>query len=227
MSETDDPLSPDQDPVNERLSALLDGELDLHEIAPLSAAWGRDEDLREQWQTWGLIGDVLRTGAQARDTAHDQKLFEAIRTRLADEPVVLAPNVRRLDATVPGDAAAPRVIALPRPRAGRMRWSRMGIPAAGIAAGLAFVGVMVWKLPQPLEAGRELASAPTLAPAAAVVVSASSALSDVPRSADAVSDPPVLPMQPYLQAHRAMTAGFAIDPGPGQLRRVAQEQVAR
>ncbi len=204
------------------LSALFDGELDHDEIAPLSAAWGRDDGLREQWQTYGLIGDVLRTGEQARAPSHDQQLFDAIRARLAQEPVVLAPRVRTTDGA--------QVIALPVATSRRAFWRRRGIPAAGIAAGLAFVGVMVLKLPQPAESGRELTGAAVLAPATVVAVSAASSNVAPPVAttpADPMSDPSAMPMRPYLQAHRAMTAGFAIDPGPGQLRRVAQEQVAR
>ncbi len=229
MSEPTPPLSTGQDLDAERLSALLDGELDAEAIAPLSAAWGRDAGLREQWQTYGLIGDVLRTGAPTGSSSRDQQLFEAIRARLADEPVVLAPQPRP---SAPLEASG-QVIALPATAAAtgrRLRWRRHGIPAAGIAAGLAFVGVMAWKLPQPGDAGgaRELASSPasTISTVAAVDTPAlpSSAAGPV---TDGTVTASTLPMRPYLQAHRAMTAGYAIDPGPGQLRRVAQEQVAR
>lgn len=233
MSETTEPRKPARpdaaaqaDPdAAERLSALFDGELDDNEIAPLSAAWGRDAGLREQWQTYGLIGDVLRTGAQARAPSHDRQLFDAIRARLAQEPVVLAPRSRPTDEPMPGA----QVITLPAATSRRTFWRRRGIPAAGIAAGLAFVGVMAWKLPQPAESGRELAGTPGLAPATVVAVSAASSNTAPPVAtpADPMNDPSAMPMRPYLQAHRAMTAGFAIDPGPGQLRRVAQEQVAR
>ncbi|MEY2654506.1 MAG: hypothetical protein RLZZ524_1534 [Pseudomonadota bacterium] len=230
MSETTDPRTPAAGDVDaakaERLSALLDGELDVDEIPPLSAAWGRDAGLRQQWQAYGLIGDVLRTGAPAQGPSHDQQLFDAIRARLAQEPVVLAPRPQAAQA----ETAGAQVYSLPAAQVRRAFWRRRGIPAAGIAAGLAFVSVMVWKLPQPVESGRDLANAPSLAPATVVAVSASAATGTAAAataSPDNLSDASALPMRPYLQAHRAMTAGFALDPGPGQLRRVAQEQVAR
>ncbi|MGY0197618.1 sigma-E factor negative regulatory protein [Leptothrix sp. BB-4] len=209
MSETPEPNPNDDDLDAERLSALLDGELDLDDVAPLSAAWGRDAGLRDQWHAYGLIGDVLRTGEPTRTPAHDRQFIESFRARLAEEPVVLAPQPR----ATPALAEPAQVIALPVPARRQIRWRRHGIPAAGIAAGLAFVSVMVWKLPQPAEPVRELAIVQPPVAASATAVAA-------PDSNSA-------PMRSYLQAHRAMTAGFAIDPGPGQLRRVAQEQVAR
>ncbi|MDP4299820.1 sigma-E factor negative regulatory protein [Leptothrix discophora] len=235
MSETTDPNLPDNAPDAERLSALLDGELERDEVAPLSAAWGRDVHLREQWQAYGLIGDVLRTGEPTRSPSRDQQLFDTIRARLAEEPVVLAPLSReRSDGPVPGA----EVIALPARNSqrtvARSAWRRHAIPAAGIAAGLAFVSVMVLKLPQPAEGGVELSTAQDVGPGMGngpALVSTAPSLAQTPdRQAASPSTPsgePAVPMQSYLQAHRAMTAGFAIDPGPGQLRRVAQEQGAR
>lgn len=216
--------------ADEDLSALFDGELDAANLASLSDAWAGDDGLRQQWQTYALIGDVLRTGEQARGPSHDRELFDAIRLRLAQEP-----------ARQPAPSA--QVISLPAAAVRRAFWRRRAIPTAGIAAGLAFVGLMVWKLPQPVESGRELAGAPQTGNPAVMAVSAASSATSVaaasaaspdasPDALNAQASAPLndvssLPMRPYLQAHRAMTAGFAIDPGPGQLRRVAQEQVAR
>jgi hypothetical protein len=134
------------------------------------------------------------------------------------------------DAAEPSANGGAQVIALPARATRRTGWRRHAVPAAGIAAGLAFVSVMVLKLPQPSEGAAELASAQlparTTGPSGLTqVVSVEPAATPGPVTGPAAE--PGLPMQSYLQAHRAMTAGFAIDPGPGQLRRVAQEQGAR
>ena len=72
--------------ARQRLSALLDGELEAHQLdAALRDA--RCEQLRADWRTWSLIGDALRSEAiVARD------MTAAVMTRLDEEPVVLAPR---------------------------------------------------------------------------------------------------------------------------------------
>ena len=110
------------DDVNAEISALVDGELEEGAAQGPLQAMGQQEDARETWRRYHLIGDAMRgtpslsPGFQARLSA-----------RLAAEPTVLAP-VRH-----PW-----------RPQ--RSHWMAM---AAGLAA-VAFVGgVFFQSLQQP------------------------------------------------------------------------------
>lgn len=80
--------------MNEKLSALMDGELARDEAQIVIKTLGADELQRESWDTYHLIGSSLRrdtvsgtvTGASGRNRCTD-----AIFSRLAAEPTVLAP----------------------------------------------------------------------------------------------------------------------------------------
>src|SRR5690606_38900115 len=78
--------------ATERLSALVDGELDDGLTARTCARWHEHPDMRATWHAWHLIGDVLRSEDLASDPAHDAAFLRALRARLAHEPVVLAPR---------------------------------------------------------------------------------------------------------------------------------------
>jgi sigma-E factor negative regulatory protein RseA len=72
----------------EQLSALVDDELD----APPGGLLTRlveDQDSRERWARYHLIGDVLRD----RETRLAPELRERVAAALADEPALLAPPV--------------------------------------------------------------------------------------------------------------------------------------
>ena len=76
----------------ERLSALTDGELDAHGTAAACADWRDDETARSNWHRYQLIGDVLRSDDLASTAAKDSAFLLALRARMANEPVVLAPE---------------------------------------------------------------------------------------------------------------------------------------
>ncbi|MEO8081767.1 MAG: sigma-E factor negative regulatory protein [Caldimonas sp.] len=77
-------------PGRERLSALADGELDGAACAATCEGW-RGADTRRTWHVYHLIGDVLRSDDLASTVRGDAAFLAAVRARLADEPVVLAP----------------------------------------------------------------------------------------------------------------------------------------
>jgi len=85
-------IGPFDESARERLSAMADGEIDGVEPASLCAGWAADEAARRDWHTWHLIGDVLRSEDLASDPRRDRQLCAAIRARLRDEPIVLAPS---------------------------------------------------------------------------------------------------------------------------------------
>ncbi len=76
----------------ERLSALTDGELDAHGTAAACVEWRDDESARARWHSYQLIGDVLRSDDLASTAAKDSAFLLKLRARLAEEPVVLAPQ---------------------------------------------------------------------------------------------------------------------------------------
>jgi sigma-E factor negative regulatory protein RseA len=78
--------------AHERLSALLDGELDAGAVGRACAQWRESAESRATWHTYRLIGDVLRSDDLAGDPARDAGFLGALRARLAAEPVVLAPR---------------------------------------------------------------------------------------------------------------------------------------
>ena len=75
--------------MTEKLSALMDGELDEVETASAFARLRTSEDYRQHWSDYHLIGDALRGGS-----ALEVDLTARVMETLLDEPVVLAP-VRR------------------------------------------------------------------------------------------------------------------------------------
>ena len=96
--------------MNERISALMDGEVDEPELARDLVHLSSNGDLRHTWDTYHLIGDTLR--------GHTAPALAAkVSQRLASEPTVLAPQHR-----------APR---------GKI--ARLAFSAAAAAAGVALV----------------------------------------------------------------------------------------
>jgi sigma-E factor negative regulatory protein RseA len=124
--------------MKDRISALMDGELDDRDAGQVIDALARDREALETWRTYHLISDALR------DT---QLLSEGFAGRVADklaqEPTVLAPN-RLRDAQ---RAEQPR------------RW-------VAIAAGGAAVALVGWLgfAPQQSTTVGPVAQVPTQAP---------------------------------------------------------------
>lgn len=75
--------------MKERLSSLLDGDLDTARSAQLFEALRKDRDLRGQWDAYCLIGDALRGEAD-----HHPDFVSRVMAGLDAEPTVLAPPAR-------------------------------------------------------------------------------------------------------------------------------------
>lgn len=80
---------------SERLSALMDAELDAAQEQELIRSWDQ-EDTARCWNEYHLIGDVLRE-QEIRHVCLTQRISEALKA----EPVVLAPKPWRRAAPVP------------------------------------------------------------------------------------------------------------------------------
>lgn len=77
--------------MKDELSALMDDALDSQEAASALDQLARNADLRQDWETYHLIGDSLRQGAEpAPSLAPD--FTSRVMAALDDEPTVLAPR---------------------------------------------------------------------------------------------------------------------------------------
>jgi sigma-E factor negative regulatory protein RseA len=202
MSQPDSDRSP-SDSSRRILSALADGDATDSEAARAFQAWRDDPDARASWHAYQLIGDVLRSDDLACDPAADEAFLVALRARLADEPVVLAPQAR-----ADAGAAAMPVAVDASAGAARGRWQGPLTMAAGflvMLGGLSVVGPFRHGTDPQLAA--TAASGPVLASTApgnnaGVVATAA----QTPAQSKAAADQ----LAPYLAAHRqsAMSGPF-------------------
>ena len=168
------------------LSALMDGELDDRDVAAACGFWRQGGDARVAWHTYHLIGDTLRSDELSTGAAHDAAFLDALRLRLADEPVVLAPKpLESVSAAAQRQAQRGRRDAPGRRRA----W----LAPSAIAAGFMSVAVVLvlTAAPGPLDAPRETPvatdGAPTAVPGGALAIAPRSI--EAPRGLAAASMP--------------------------------------
>jgi sigma-E factor negative regulatory protein RseA len=76
--------------MTEKISALMDGELDSDDAADILAGLKKTDELREQWVAYHLVSDALSQPEVMRIDVSSR-----VRARLAAEPTVLAPQVSR------------------------------------------------------------------------------------------------------------------------------------
>jgi sigma-E factor negative regulatory protein RseA len=79
--------------MTKELSALLDGELEMHEKSALWATLKAEPQLRGRWQEYKLISDTLHA-----ETNLACDLTAKVMRDLAEEPVILAPQARQAKA---------------------------------------------------------------------------------------------------------------------------------
>lgn len=203
--------------TEEDLSALMDGELESSAVAAVCRAWRDDARLRGQWHVHHLIGDVMRSEDLVSDAKRDARFLEAVRTRLAEEPVVLAPS----------SAVAAAVVA---PTRVRRSWMAPAAVAAGFAvvAGTLVVTQMAGGLgSRDVGADRSLAQAPSSVQSVALSDKPASGASEMPNAAlngQLVRD---ARLDEYLAAHKKF-GGSSLPGGPsGFLRNASVEVPAR
>ncbi len=103
--------------MKERISALLDGNLDAQAVEPVLSSVGASADVRRQWDEYCLIGDALRGEPEL-----SCDLTARVMASLAQEPTVLAPVATRRPAAALGQS-----------------WRKI-LPLAASVAGVAVVG---------------------------------------------------------------------------------------
>jgi len=98
--------------MNDKLSALLDGDLDEQSIRPVLDTVRRDPSLRTDWDAYCIIGDVLRG-----DRYGSPDLVARVMSEIDAEPTLLAPprstaNGRPWRALLPVAASVMGVVAV-------------------------------------------------------------------------------------------------------------------
>lgn len=188
--------------AGERFSAVVDGEADDETLDRTCAAWREDAGLRSEWHLYHLIGDVMRSEDLCGRPGRDAAFLGGLRTRLDDEPSILAP------------AALPATMVR---RAARARWRVWSGPVAAAAGFFAVAGVL-WTvqepslIPEPLQfASSASPSRPAPTPLVPVNGPTGSATAELPLITDAkvLRDARV---DRYLSAHRELGGGAALGP---------------
>lgn len=190
------------------LSDLMDGH-GADGLDNAIGAWREDAELRATWHAYHLVGDVLRSTDLATDLRRDEAFLRELRTRLAQEPVLLAPE--------PGPEAA----------AARRGRSRMWMPAAAAAGFVAVAGILVamnpsGRQPRGIEIARDAASSAPVGSREQVVT--------VPVAVGGTGEPSprVLTGQlirdaqldRYLDAHRRVSGGAGVQIPGAMIRNV-------
>ena len=182
------------------LSALADGDATDAEAARAFQAWRDDADARASWHAYQLIGDVLRSDDLAAEPAADEAFLVALRVRLADEPVVLAPQPRVEAEPVAMPAAVNASTAAIRSRA---RWQG---PVAMAAGFLAVIGLLNVAGPFKHGSGPQLASNAASGPLLASVTSVNNTgVANTDPKTAAQTQAAADQLAPYLAAHRQST----------------------
>jgi sigma-E factor negative regulatory protein RseA len=187
------------DARRQQLSSLMDGDLADSDVAGACAVWRQDADARREWHAYHLIGDVLRSDDLASTPVRDAAFLQALRQRLADEPVPLAPAPLQ----APVAAASAQQVANGAPVTPRSRVARHWLMApVAVAAGfVAVAGVMVvTRVMSPAPVDATTLAGTTQAPDASVVLVRNAQLDR------------------YLSAHRSLAHGAM--PGAGAEHRV-------
>ncbi|MFM7532650.1 MAG: MucB/RseB C-terminal domain-containing protein [Rubrivivax sp.] len=142
------PAHPDQ-ALREAMSALADGE-PVGAVDEALAMWREVPGAREAWSTYHTIGDVMRSQELARHAGGDEAFLAALRTRLAAEPVVLAPGAASGATAGAAPGAAPgqetrRAAAAQDSARRRASWRPPAwLGASAAVAGVAAVAAVVW-----------------------------------------------------------------------------------
>jgi sigma-E factor negative regulatory protein RseA len=136
------------DAMSERISELMDGELDDRSAGSTIDAMARDGALSEAWRTYHLISDAMRDSGVLSAGFTDR-----VTRQLAQEPTVLAPQ-----------------------RASTQPPQRFALAAAASVAAVSLVGWLAFGPPR--DAGAPLAQAPVAQAKSPVLVPIPTAAND-------------------------------------------------
>jgi sigma-E factor negative regulatory protein RseA len=193
--------------TRELISALADGQLEGEAFARGVELAASDPAARAAWQTYHLIGDVLRSGELAVGSMRPD-LLERLQHRLRDEQVPVAP-------LVVSQVPVPQVRREPANDAS-FRWKLV----AGLAS-IAAVGAMAWSLVgglpgQPEAARLATAPAPVAAPTGTVLTTSQGGVM--------IRSPQ---LDELLNAHRQLGGATALQMSGGFVRNATFEGASR
>ena len=164
----------------ERISVLLDGEMDRAEAAAAIAALSADAALRRHWHEWHVVGDALRSHEVA---ASDSKGFcVRLAAIIAAEPTVLAPRVLQTSS-------------------GLRRYWMPSLAVAASAAAVAFIAVPLLRAPETVS----IAKNATPAQVSPVEVAAVKPLPTIANARGLSAS-----FNPYLAAHRELIGNSVV-----------------
>jgi sigma-E factor negative regulatory protein RseA len=179
----------------ERISALMDGELDRQQASAVFPDMRQHDEMREAWATYHLIGEAMRG-----QPCPDSRVAGLVARRLATEPTVLAPRASKASLrrkwAWPSIAAAAAVASV--------TWMASGIQGPGTVPGGSFQ-----------QAGVQ--SAPTFVSPSIPISNAVATFTEIVPSAPAgaQSAPPPIQLtaegyQAYLMAHQPFSPSMSI-----------------
>lgn len=174
------------DEFAQRLSCLLDGELDGEECRALVERLRHDEDACREWVLLNCVGDAMRSADVA--SFHSHGFVASVSAALQREPTVLAP------------AALPR-------RSSFRRWLLPGAGAAVAAAVLIAVGLPSRQSlsPEIAVVNAPAAPAPMVVAAPAAVIDRSPKLERYLAAHRELAEPTLMPHStPYVRTSGAM-----------------------
>ena len=191
----------------ERLSALMDNELDDHQVASEIEKIGEDPDRQTAWATYHLIGEVLRG-------------------ELAGETAVLGVDVTRKVAE--RLASEPAIVARPRPVRAATRVRQVALPLAASVCGVALVAWVVLSQESVVQPRPELASKAMVATTGASGQGSAGTDLDTIVAANSASDSiDAESMADYMMAHQQFSPSTAMQGVVPYVRTVAATDVAR
>ena len=204
----------------ERVSALMDGQLPQGELGAVIGALSADDEARECWQVYHLIGDVLRSPDLVR-YGRDAGLAQRVAAAIANEPVAQVPP---MPASLPKAQAS--YVDRPAANDGVFRW-KMVAGLASFAAVAAVGWTMVAGIGPQSGAEPQLArnTTPAQMPSQVLAVAA-----PVQAAASATDVDPVAPvmlrdarLDELLAAHRQAAGGSGLGGASGFLRNATFE----
>lgn len=178
----------------ERISLLLDGEMDPAEAEAAIAALCTDPAFRREWHELHRAGDALRSNEVAAcDAAH---FCARVTAALAGEPTVLAPRAAKNTS-------------------GLRRYWMPGLAVAASVAAIGFVAVPLLRAPETTSIAKNIVQP-------AGEVAALDPRKSLPTivNARAAGDP----FNPYLAAHRELTSNSVVPRAAAYLRSSATEE---
>lgn len=194
---------------SELVSALVDGQLRDTEFAQAMALLERSGEARQNWHSYHVVGDAMRTG-QADVRAHESDFVLRLRARLQQEPAPLALH----------DAPETKVHGASRSSAND-RWWHLVVGLASVA----MVAVVAWQSFQGLVSpGTQLAVAPRTNPSTVSLAQSGPPAGGQGAAPVMIRDPQI---DALLAAHRQFGGTSALQMPTGFLRNATFEEGAR